>query len=160
MIQPFIAAMLAAQISPSFDTGNGGTATIMQGRCSTQSITGTGPAGSDITKGGQPFRCSKAILTFFISRNRVLIQFINDQSRAGIVGFAGQVNMESREIEIDHMYLNDGKTLKADGGFCIVRGSIPKISSIVCASKITEGSITFGALIEFEAPKQTSKRRR
>lgn len=152
---------LAAQMSAPVEAPNGGVVTILQGRCLPRSLTGTGAADSDLTRGGQPFRCDKATFAFWIATNRVLIEFVNKQSRAGLVGFAGQVSTEDREVKVDHLYLNDGQTLQADdGGFCTIHGARSKISSINCAGKVTQGSIAFGAMIFFETGKAPIKRRR
>ena len=160
MIHILVPAMLAAQMSPFVYTNNGGVLTTLHGKCLKASLMGTGAAGSDLTKGGRPFRCGSAIVTLFPAKDRILIEFADSQSRAGLVGFAGTLNKAEREVKVDHLYLNDGQTLQADDGFCIIRGDAPKISSIVCEGKISQGSIAFGAMIAFETGKTAIKRRR
>ena len=142
---------LLMQTEPLIEPANGSVTMVYQGRCLKESVIGTGSKRSDLAKGAMPFRCSKAVLTAFPSRDRLLVQFDNSETKAGTIGFAGKRNARTHDVDVDHIYLNDGRTLKADGGFCTLRGSPTHLVSVVCAGRITQGSIAIAADVAFMA---------
>lgn len=136
-----VSAPAAAQAQP----------TVLKGQCRSQSQFGTGSADANLDEHSTPFRCDTAVITFPRSGRILLHFFLKADRRANMIGFAGDV-IEDGDVEVDHLYLNDGRTLEVTKGYCQSWwNATGGIKSLVCGARLERGDLAVGAVVSFDA---------
>jgi len=123
---------------------------FLSGSCDATAHTAEGPVGSDLTKRQSRYFCDSAVIGFFGPLNtHVLVQFAEKKSHHGqILGFGGA--MEGKDIlNVDHIYLIQGKPTPVDDGACKFFFMNGRLTSLFCGAKIDEGGRRTVAAIGF-----------
>ena len=144
------AAAAAAAAITANSTSAQESPTILKGQCGPPSNFATGSVDANLDEHSTPFRCNSAVITF-PKYKRVLINFVLEGSkRANMIGFAGEA-IEGGEVNVDHLYMNDGRTLNVTKGHCQTlwkpNGSI---KSLICGARLERGDIAVATVIVFE----------
>lgn len=125
--------------------------TILMGRCDPLSNFATGSAQSNLDEHSTRFRCDTAVI-IFPQPGRILIQFtLKADLRGDIIGFAGEA-IEGGLVDVDHLYMNDGRTLDVTKGRCQTwLRSNGSIKSLLCGARVERGDLATAAVIKFDA---------
>jgi len=126
---------------------------VVTGSCEPSSHIAEGPIGADLTKRQSKFFCNSAAIMFFPDyKGHVMIQFAQKEAHhRSILGFSGRLEPDGIMMQIEHVYLEQGKATTASDGACKFFFKDKHISSIFCGAKIDETGRRTSAIVVFDA---------
>ena len=134
------AVTLIASENSSTAQGTPSTTTF-DGKCLPISHISDGGINEDLSKRRSRFFCSSVVISYLDgSLERIMVQFVDKSSNhAPILGFAGRLDPGSKEIAVDHVYLQPGQPITPVDGVCKLFFSHTYLHSVTCGARIEEG---------------------
>lgn len=122
---------------------------ILYGKCSPQSMIGTGAADENLDETATPFRCDTAIIAR-PGPGRFMITFLKrGGDREDMVGFAGTIARGGNRMNVSRVYVGSLPALPVNSGLCEMRyNRFGKPDFLTCGARAERFGDAIGVAIQ------------